>query len=362
MARQPFPIISVKGDPSQRAVQYGAQAKALIERNLAAYQRNFRHYAKVTWEEVLSSVDKYIPAIEAYDKEILEEIRGIAAGAGRAMEEILALNVRTEIMLTTKLCSGCTAVAALPEATASGHTLIGQNWDWSVAVQDSCVILEVEQDGKPNFVTFVEAGLLAKVGLNSAGLGLCVNAMVSDGDRGDPKTPFHVIIRKLLNAERLGDAIAMVLNTERASSANYLLAHREGEAIDLEAAPQGVGYKSPERGVLAHANHFVANRFIANDVGRTFLPDSLIRDSRANRLLQRQVGKIEIETFQELLRDHVNYPNSICRHPDPRAVEEERLQSVASLIMDLDEGRMYLSDGVPCENEYRVLTFSSLQP
>ena len=36
------------------------------------------------------------------------------------------------------------------------------------------------QDDGPDFVTVVEAGLLAKTGMNSSGIGLATNALVTD--------------------------------------------------------------------------------------------------------------------------------------------------------------------------------------
>ena len=54
------------------------------------------------------------------------------------------------------------------------------------------MVLEAEQDEGPRFVTVVEAGLLAKFGLNSAGVGILTNALVCDGDTGEPGVPYHV--------------------------------------------------------------------------------------------------------------------------------------------------------------------------
>ena len=82
----------------------------------------------------------------------------MAKGADLSLEEIIALNARYEINLALGIVSqrgsgGCTSVAALPQVTKDGHTILGQNWDWLPRFQESNVILEVVQDGKPNIVT-----------------------------------------------------------------------------------------------------------------------------------------------------------------------------------------------------------------
>lgn len=87
-------------------------------------------------------------------------------------------------------------------------------------------MLEVEQPDRPNFVTVVEAGLLAKASLNSAGLGIAVNALVTSLDCGELGVPFHVLIRAFADCESLSDAIYVATKNTRASSGNYLFTYR----------------------------------------------------------------------------------------------------------------------------------------
>ena len=56
---------------------------------------------------------------------------------------------------------------------------------------------------------------------------------------------------------------------------------------------------------------------------------------------------------REILRDHADAPDSICRHLD-EVVDDEgrRLHSIFSLVMDLDAGTLELTDGPPCSADY----------
>lgn len=81
----------------------------------------------------------------------------------------------------------CTALAATPEATASGQTLLGQNWDWMPKLDGHTVLLKIRQHDKPTVLTYTEAGIVAKIGMNTAGLGLCVNLFVT-GEPGIGET------------------------------------------------------------------------------------------------------------------------------------------------------------------------------
>lgn len=355
-----LPIISIKGPPHELGFQHGSRCQEMIRRNIQLYFRVFQHYAQLDRSQAVKLARRFIPVIQAFDPEILEEIRGIAEGAEVELEEILALNVRTELMYPDKLATGgeCTALAALPEATASGEMLLGQNWDWKPHLKDTTVILKIEQPGKPNVVTLTEAGIVGKIGLNSAGLGACLNILKSP--LGQIGLPIHVLMRGILNCERFGDAISKIASVDRGSTNNCLIAHRDGAAMDFEMAPQVLDFFYPEKGVLVHTNHFTSERLKPLDANLTQFPDSLLRYGRARQKLLGRAGKISIEDFQEILRDHFNYPDAICRHPDERDPELEHVQTVASIIMNLTKKEVHITHGPPCENAYETLTFPTI--
>jgi isopenicillin-N N-acyltransferase-like protein len=273
----------------------------------------------------------------------------------------LAVNVRTEVMFAAvarAAAGGCTAFVALPELTKDGHTLLGQNWDWKPDVAESIVVLEAEPDEGPRFVTVVEAGLLAKTGLNSAGIGLVTNALVSDADQGEPGVPYHVILRAILESERISQAVDAITRHRRSSSANYLIAHRDGEAVNVEAAPGDYArafIDFPRAGLYAHTNHFTHPRFDLKDAGLWNGPGSLFRLRRAWRLLEARRGEVGGAVLREMLTDHFNQPNSVCAHPDPALPQAEQYATIFSIIMDMDASAIWLAHGFPCQSPFRRL-------
>lgn len=351
MRPQIFPVASLQGSAYDIGYQHGSTFRPLIRDNVRLYFDVFAHYAHLDREEVLTRARMFIPIIERFDKEILEEIHGIAEGSENTLDEIVALNSRTEIMFKepSAIVGGCTAMAVSPEVTESGHTLIGQNWDWIEKLQANSVILRVVQREKPAILMFTEAGFVGKIGLNSAGLGLCVNLLLTE--RVGVGMPFHVMIRGILNSTSLGEAIGKIINHEHGASANYLIAHAGGEALDVEASPDGAEYLYNREGTIAHANHF-ESKIAVCDMGRRILPDSILRSCRAGKLLANRGGPVTLELLQTILQDHFNYPNSICRHPDGRLPELERLQTNASILMDLNDRVMMVGVGNPCQGSY----------
>jgi isopenicillin-N N-acyltransferase-like protein len=80
---------------------------------------------------------------------------------------------------------------------------------------------------------------------------------------------------------------------------------------------------------------------------------SIVRFNRANRLFKKELGKVELSTFKRILSDHVGYPESICRHADPKLGEEDQTQSVFSIVCDLTNKAMWVCRGNPCQGEYK---------
>lgn len=348
-----FRLIETSGEAFERGLQHGEQTTDLVRANLEGYWRLFKHDTGLDRPAVLGQARQYLRPIEAYAPHLLEEMRGIAEGAGVSLDEILVLNCRTEILSLAAVPQRdeCTALFVAPEATADGHTLVAQNWDWANVLRGGKVLLRIEQPGSPTVLTLTEAGMVGKIGLNSAGVGVCTNFLRHDHRRAG--VPFHLILREALNASRLGLAVAAVYRGVRADSGNYLLAHADGEAINLEATPSDVGFLHPESGLLVHTNHFLTPRLQSGDKGIVASDHTLLRYGRAVRLLCAQAGQITVETLKSIFRDHFNHPKSICRHPDPSQSEIERSATLASMIVDLTAGEIYVAAGEPCEREYQ---------
>ena len=366
-----YPRITVEGGPRERGRQYGEAARERVERSVEAYREVFAHYAGWDWARVREEAAGFRAPIEAHGSKPMEEIRGIAEGAGVDELDVLAINVRTEVMFSAtardadggdvkRLPPECSSFAALPARTG-GRTLAGQNCDWLVHSSATTVVLEAHQDEGPDFVTVVEAGLLAKAGMSSSGIALCTNALVTDADRGRPGVPYHVLLRSILDAETISDALVTILRAERSSSANFLLVDEDGVALDVEAAPGDFSRAFlvyPERGLLLHTNHFLSPRFDGRDVSLWAMPDSPFRLARLREIVAEREEPLDVEALAGVLADHATHPLGVCCHPDPRLAEVEQAATVASVIMEPAARRMWVADGNPCTAEWEELDLS----
>ena len=346
LPRVSWPVVAVTGGPRERGRSYGEQARDRVHRSLALYEHVFRHYTGMRWPAVVDRAGGFAGPIDDYDVRLLPEIEGIAEGAAVEAEDILALNVRTEVMFG--MASGeCTALCTTANDREDAHVLLAQNWDWHPDARDTCVLLvEAPHDGPP-FVTLVEAGLLAKCGMNDRGLGLAATALTSTLDRGTPGVPFHAILRRILTSGSFDEAVDAIVAPTRASSGNFLLASRDGRAADLEGAPGGPDAVHRSDGPrLAHANHFLRpSRTGFKDLERIDdASTSVSRQAAADSWIS-TTGERSIDDVLGVLRDH---SASVCQHADGSGPPETAIETVAAIAMDLTDGALWVTEGPPC--------------
>jgi len=367
----PVPLVTVSGRPTECGAAYGTLAADRIALNLDVYLRRFSVQGGLSQEDVRHAGNVFRGVTREHHPRVAEMLDGVAAGAGVPRELIFALNARTELLYAAaappEATDGCTAIGVLGTHTAGGHLLLAQNWDWHPDQRDAMVLLHTTDERGHRIVTLTEAGMLAKAGLNSAGVGVCVNMLGSDRDglrTGRPiGVPYHVLLRAALEADSLARALRMVLHPPRNCSINLLLGQAgsagdpaSGELIDVEVVPGDCGWLHPVDGVLTHANHFESGVGVYDKI-KDWGGSSLFRAARARRLVAGAAAnrKVTEDDLAVMLRDHASYPQAICRHVDERDAPLDRSESVYSVLMDLDARRMGVSAGPPCTHEYAWL-------
>lgn len=346
------PLIEVSGAPFERGVSYGRQAAERIRKGIAHYTEQLKRLT-ITPAEVSELIGEYVPLIERFDAAYIEEMRGIAKGGGVAFDEVVLLNARTEIVklarhpelrvdLKARIAGdGCTIVVAAPPATRDHKLVHAQNWDWKYECAETACVLHVRRGDGPDFLTFTEAGILARTGLNAAGIAIAANYLDSDLDYRHAGTPLALIRRKVLEQQHLALAYQAVCATRKSCSNNIVVSHRSGLAIDFECSPDEAFPVDAIEGLLVHANHFVSPVALSKlkDLGMLTMPDSLYRDRRVRAALTRRHGEITIDDIQEALFDEFETPWSVCR-PARRGESDNLTATVAMIVMVPEDGLM----------------------
>lgn len=348
-----LPLIDVDGPPRRRGQAHGEAARARIGLGVGHYTEQVAAHG-LGRARLAALAETFLPRIAAFDPAYVEEMRGIAEGAAVGLEAIVLLNARTEILqlaereaAATGLVpdpdpDGCTGVIALPQATAAGHVIHAQNWDWKAECAETAIVLRVAAHGDaPEILTFAEAGQLARSGMNAAGIAITANYLESDRDYRSEGVPLALLRRKVLEQRFLAPALRAAYVTAKSASNNIMISEAGGFGIDFECAPDETFPVQPQQGLLVHANHWQSPVALSKlrDTGVAATPDSLYRDARVLGLLAPHLGALTPDHVRAALLDGWQSPHSVCRPPRPGS-SGNLTATVASVLMVPGEGWM----------------------
>jgi isopenicillin-N N-acyltransferase like protein len=362
-----FPFISVSGNPHERGLQYGRQAAERVRGSARLYGQTL---VNLGYSEQARArlIDFFSKEIGNFAPHYIDEMRGIAEGAGVDFQDIVMINARTEVLAKARAekvkqadaepGDGCTGALVLPERSANGNLLHGQNWDWRAECVETSVVLRVRNDNGPDFLTFVEAGGLARSGFNSAGVSITANYLESDRDFKQLGVPLSLIRRKVLEQEIFSLAMKAVAATPKSCSNNIMLGMAQGFGIDFECTTnESFPIYPGADNLIVHANHWMSPVALSKlvDLGISQSPDSHYRDWRVRKLLNAR-DKLGRQDLKNAFFDDFGLPYSVCR--PPRLGSHDNLSAtVAMVIMEPAAGEMEVAP-LPALN--RVFTCYSL--
>lgn len=316
-----------------------------MSRCIAFYAGLFKKNCKQDWPQVLAHASGFEKTAKEKWPAYHEEMQGIADGAGIGLLDIVAVNVRTEINFGL-FSDGCTSLAWHTEKRA----YLCQNWDWMNAQKENLIVTKITQAGKPTINQITEAGIIGKIGFNSAGVGTLLNAIKVHGV--DPsRMPVHFGLRMALESESTMEAVEKLESYGMASSAHILVAD-PNTAVGLEFTKSTFARCLPDgKGRVVHANHLLLEHLGEEDT--VWLKDSLTRV----KTMTNNSGKIggdknepSWEKISKLFEDEQNLPTAICRTQTP----ESGSATLFNIVMDLKSKSAVIRMGRPVEVEETV--------
>ncbi len=347
-----FRIIETSGSHHEMGFKLGERCKDLAE-SMMEDMRTRVKAAGSTWERAISKARKHLPFVEEFDPKYVEWIRGYAEGSGFRFEDLF-------VYFCQEADGGlCTDIAVNNEVTSDGSVLCAHTEDWHPIDEKHLVLVRGKPKGEPAFLATTLGGLQIDCGLNSAGISVTQNSLVqSDVRIGVPK---EFVARKILASKTIGEAMCAALPEKRGSSYNNNLCDSSGEIYSLEGSATDFYALYAHGGYLVHTNHYLSQRMAkyeaafqkANEKSPGANADSIIRYNRALRLLKKELGKVAIVSLANILSDHVDHPNSICRHIDESDPPLERYKTIFSIIIDVTNLKVLICHGNPCEGEYK---------
>ena len=241
-------------DHVARGRQRGEELRTGIASALDAYRRYFSHLS-IAEAAVQSAAASSLERLREWWPTGAEEVEAVAAGAGIDVTGLMEIIARTEIM--TQAAAAPTECSTVSH-TSPGASVAAQNWDWAADFSTLWHFNDVGSvPGQYRHVGIAEFGMLGKIGLNEAGVGVLLNILKHAGDEAGG-VPIHMILARVLaEAGTLAEALEIIDSAPTSSSSIITVITAEA-AVQVEIA----GEAKRERragadGFLVHTNHFL---------------------------------------------------------------------------------------------------------
>ena len=344
-----YPFYKAVGTHRELGRAHGEQARGQI----AGFLDYLAFSLKTARDQLRARALRFLPLFERHAPHVVEEIHGLAEGAGLVFADALAVQIRGELGQLGD--GGCTTFVVKAGGTADGQVLIGQNSDVEPELEEFAYVLLLEPRARPAVLMWTFGGMLGYHGLNAAGVAHFANSL-GGGPRWRMGLPHYPVKRLMLEQTSMDGVLQVLRNVPVCSSGNYVLCDGAGRIADVELTPDGPQLLE-DADFLVHSNHFVCAAHACGATDAASVPDSFPRLERMRQLVAGRLGKLTVADFKEFLADHSGQPTSICRHPhrgpDHTSVSA-RGKTTASLIAEPGRGLLHVARGNPCTAQYVV--------
>ena len=352
-------IVDLAGTPYEMGVVHGRTLKAEIGKLVKLWKedlrKTYRVEAEVFIREFLKKTD-FKPAMERWTPGLLDEVRGIADGAGIDFDTIYAYQLIDEVWAIGPDVdlAKCTSIGA---SKRSGKpAIVSQTLDIPAFYHGYQTVLRIRDardDGLETLV-FTIPGVVAANGLNSRSVGVCVNAVTQLAY--SPKgLPVDFIIRGILRRKTYEDARKFLQDVQPAAPQTYVLGGpNEAAVFERSAGKMSRFVPFPEAPFSYHTNHPRVN----DDFNPRF-PELLKRNNMTwesyqarcprfaflGRLLKDDSAVIDVSSLEEIYRNRDSGINNGGTY--------------GCTIMVLGENpELHIAPGRPDEAAFQVLRFS----
>lgn len=325
-----FRLVEISGGPFERGKQHGKLLSTEIAETIAFYRSIFG----LSETEISQHAAFYRTIIDDFDPVYGEEIDGIALGASVDPLWIVALNARTEILSRHPGASNeCTSVYF------SETSILGQNWDWGKALESLTVLMRIVQPDGHTILMMTEPGIIGKIGMNSCGLGVCLNILTLD--RVLNGLPVHIILRAILNCKSLAQVNSLLARHDDGKASNIMVADASGNGFDMEFCAETSYLFEPTSNYLLHTNHYLGKGI--NSEQDPDFASSYARFAKATQILSDSKER-SVTTMCGLLSDESDSCLSIYREYLPDNSVHE-LGTICTIVMELAKQNMYIRKG-----------------
>lgn len=321
-------------------------------------------------ENVIGYVRQVGRALKEYSDHAHDYLAGMSAGANLPMEQILMQAILPELTHINSAgdwpegaMGGCTACCVKSSSAMDMGAIIGQCWDFNVELPDWYIAELLPPIGEPKMMIVGLGAFCCCCGVNSFGLGMTFTASGHlPNVRPQVGVPVIGVFIEALGMEDYYPAMDLLVAPKRAGAVNMLLSDGGNNSALIEVAGEQVEL-TEEEPILVCANHFQHPKIVertrqnlepTDRGGSEFARSSVFREARLKQLLVDATGDgIDENYVKNCLKDHENYPLSICSH------EEETIlhfRTQGAMTITPSAHTIVFCPGQPCREEFHRFT------
>lgn len=344
-------ILRVQGSPAAMGKEHGRVQAADI-------QTVVREYGKILGDGATQRPDfrAAVDNLDLYFGEAgLEELQGIAEGAGLPLEIIAGLN----LALMPELLPGCTHFAFRDHAGGTGGILHGINEDAPLLATLGQSLLPTalirHPEGKIPHLTFVLPGQFSGInGINARGISVSSTLLLDRMPQRDirPGRIHCDLVKEILEtATTVESAVDIFRGARRVGGWGVLIGHRDAQDLRyLEYDENAVTLGQPANHIFG-ANHGLLG---PSDGSNERPAHSRDRLNRLEELLNSNGnGDCSLEEAQAALRDCYDSDRK-CRAPRRSMHTIRRIDNMMSLIMRPRQHEVWVAPGGETETYQRL--------
>lgn len=361
MKRPPIRILDAAGSPSEIGATHGAtyadEIRTYTDARVGLVMSGLWSGGPLSRGDVLEIADSMLPAHEAFDIAIHEEMLAMAKAAGITPAEAVVVGGFTDFVDTVRAVVGgpmpesvieddCTAMI-VPDGRADGAGIFGQTWDMHDDATDHVLLLRVHPEDAPPALVFTTTGCVGQIGMNAEGVCVGINNLVGiDGTRGVNWTS---VVRGMLKTSSAAEARDVLLGADLAGAHNFLIFDKSGDGFNVEAMPSARPVQTLEDTPIVHTNHTITTEASATQAEKApgLMDSSASRYRIASELLAE--GGVDVGRVFDITREE----STICQAP----VAPYNIESSGAAVMRPSTGDFWACWGQPRHNDYEHVSF-----
>jgi isopenicillin-N N-acyltransferase-like protein len=372
-------IVEVSGDPRQRGRIHGEQLRTQIQAIFDFGRKGLELAGGPPLEAIGAAFIQstgHLDAAKKWTPELVEELEGIAEGAGVDFGILWAFQCQDESYWFSTGQIGAFPNTPDPDRCSSLGipardglpTLLAQNLDTPTLYNGRQTLLHIhypESDREAYVVS--EPGLVGICGLNSNPLGVCQNTLAMKLNYNKEGLPAMLVARGLIDKPDLDSARAFLHEIRHASGINYMIAD-DKTVEDYECSAAQVRRLQPrmDDNRIAHTNHPLVNtdQIDAKPLSEEFRQlqqksntNSFGRMGCLDAAFYGYTGTVDVEHIKHVLSSHEQAETPVCRHRQPGADPMLGMTNNSLIMVMSKPAELQVTSGPPCSSEYRSFRF-----